>query len=57
MDWVKETYNTPLTFTYEMRDKGQYGHLLPPDQILPSAEEFMDGFRVLMRELQLMITK
>lgn len=51
MDWVKFTHNTTLTLTYELRDKGQFGHLLPADQIYDSAVEFFAGFRVLMREL------
>jgi len=34
--------------TYELRDKDTYGHLLPPDQILPSCIEFVAGFKVLM---------
>lgn len=51
MDWVKDKLNTNLTITYELRDKGQYGHLLPPEQIYPSALEFMDGLKVLISEL------
>ncbi|CAG7824131.1 unnamed protein product [Allacma fusca] len=52
VDWVKKTYNTNLTLTYEMRDTGRYGFLLPPEQIIPSAEEFLDGFAVAIAELR-----
>lgn len=52
MDWAKHSLKPTLAFTYELRDKGQYGHLLPPDQIYPSALEFMDGLKVIMRELK-----
>jgi len=56
MDWAytKLTPTAKLHFTYELRDKGQFGHLLPADQILPSCEEFIDGFKVTIAELKLM---
>ncbi|MCS7273667.1 MAG: M14 family metallocarboxypeptidase [Fimbriimonadales bacterium] len=38
MDWVFGVRGAP-SFTYELRDRGQYGFLLPPDQILPTCEE------------------
>nr|XP_049704885.1 zinc carboxypeptidase A 1 [Helicoverpa armigera] len=43
VDWVKEHLKVPLTYCYELRDRGVYGHLLPPDQILPTGEETMDS--------------
>ncbi|XP_026742944.1 zinc carboxypeptidase-like [Trichoplusia ni] len=43
IDWVKERLHVPLVYCYELRDRGTYGHLLPPDQILPTAEETMDS--------------
>ena len=52
MDWVKGTFNTNLTLTFEMRDKGRYGFLLPPAQIIPSCEEFLDGFEVIINALR-----
>ncbi|CAG7717095.1 unnamed protein product [Allacma fusca] len=52
VDWAKKTYNTKLTLTYEMRDTGRYGFLLSPEQIIPSAEEFLDGFAVAIAELR-----
>jgi len=51
MDWTWSALRTNLTLTYELRDKGEYGHLLPPDQIYPSATEFMDGLKVIMAEI------
>ncbi|MBU0638296.1 MAG: hypothetical protein KKB50_05480 [Planctomycetes bacterium] len=38
IDWTYEAAGI-ISFTYELRDTGQYGFLLPPDQILPSCEE------------------
>jgi hypothetical protein len=52
MDWVKGTYNTNLTLTYEMRDTGAYGFLLPPAQIIPSSQEFLDGLAVAIAALR-----
>ncbi len=37
-DWVFAAKGA-LSFSYELRDTGQYGFLLPPDQIRPNAEE------------------
>ncbi|XP_075982738.1 zinc carboxypeptidase-like [Anticarsia gemmatalis] len=43
VDWVKERLHVPLVYCYELRDRGTYGHLLPPEQILPTSEEVMDS--------------
>jgi len=51
-DWVKGVHNTNLTYIYELRDKGRYGFLLPPDQIIDTAREFMDGLQVIIDELR-----
>jgi len=37
-DWVYGVRGA-LSFAFELRDTGQYGFLLPPDQILPNSEE------------------
>lgn len=36
------------SFTFELRDKGQFGFLLPPDQIIPTGEETIPAFLYLM---------
>ncbi|KAL0204299.1 hypothetical protein M9458_002317, partial [Cirrhinus mrigala] len=33
----------PYSFTFELRDEGQYGFLLPEDQIQPTCEEAYQG--------------
>jgi len=43
--------NAKFHVTYELRDKGEYGFLLPPRQILPMCIEFMAGFRVTLDHL------
>ncbi|OXA37684.1 carboxypeptidase B [Folsomia candida] len=50
-DHVKGINNPDLAYTFEMRDTGRYGFLLPPDQIIPSCLEFMDGFNVILTDL------
>ncbi|KAG5343655.1 CBPA1 carboxypeptidase, partial [Acromyrmex heyeri] len=50
MDWVKGTYGTPITYTYELRDTGRYGFLLPADQIIPTGEETMDSLVAMFKE-------
>ncbi|XP_078043660.1 uncharacterized protein LOC144473566 [Augochlora pura] len=43
MDWVRGTYKIPVTFTYELRDQGRYGFILPASQIIPTAKETLDS--------------
>uniref|UniRef100_A0A8C3SQ78 Carboxypeptidase O n=1 Tax=Chelydra serpentina TaxID=8475 RepID=A0A8C3SQ78_CHESE len=37
-DWA-HMIGIPFSYTFELRDKGAYGFILPPDQILPTCEE------------------
>jgi hypothetical protein len=50
-DHVKGLFNPDLAYTFEMRDTGRYGFLLPANQITPSCLEFMDGFNVILTDL------
>ncbi|NXE01616.1 CBPA1 Carboxypeptidase, partial [Chaetorhynchus papuensis] len=47
IDW---TYNQGIkySFTFELRDTGRYGFLLPAKQIVPTAEETWLGLKVIM---------
>ncbi|NWV99069.1 CBPA1 Carboxypeptidase, partial [Machaerirhynchus nigripectus] len=47
IDW---TYNQGIkySFTFELRDTGRYGFLLPAKQIIPTAEETWLGLKVIM---------
>jgi murein tripeptide amidase MpaA len=49
-DWVKGKLGTRITYTYELRDTGKYGFLLPADQIIPTAEETLDSFITIFQE-------
>lgn len=50
MDWVKYYYGTRITYTYELRDTGRYGFLLPPEQIIPTGEETLDSLITIFQE-------
>lgn len=41
-DWVKYSTDVPMAFLIELRDLGEYGFLLPPEQITPTCLEIMD---------------
>ncbi|GBP80206.1 Zinc carboxypeptidase A 1 [Eumeta japonica] len=42
-DWARGEAKIPLSFLFELRDMGEYGFLLPADQIVPTSEELMDA--------------
>lgn len=42
-DWVKNATDVPVSFLIELRDLGEYGFLLPPQQIIPNNLEIMDA--------------
>jgi Zinc carboxypeptidase len=50
IDWVHSAAQTPIAYTYEFRDTGDSGFELPPDQIIPNAEEVLDSLVVLINE-------
>lgn len=49
-DWMYEqALITGMTF--ELRDKGRYGFLLPPNQIVPGGKELLEGILTLADQL------
>ena len=46
-DWAYDA-GCDLSYTIELRDTGEYGFLLPPEQIVGSAREFTVGTHRLM---------
>ncbi|XP_039434691.1 zinc carboxypeptidase-like [Culex pipiens pallens] len=50
IDWIKGVYQTPIVYTYELRDLGQHGFVLPPEQIIPNSEETLDSIIVILEE-------
>lgn len=49
-DWAKGHHNVPFSFTYEMRDTGRYGFILPAEQILPNAKEVLHSVIAMIKE-------
>lgn len=49
-DWLKGVHNLDISYTIEFRDKGAYGFILPPDQIMPNALEMFDGIKAMVAE-------
>lgn len=51
IDWA---YNNGIkyAFTFELRDTGRYGFLLPADQIIPTAEETWLGLKTIMEHVR-----
>jgi hypothetical protein len=50
MDWVKGELKTQLAFSYLLRDMGEYGYLVPPEQIIPTGQETLDSLLALFNE-------
>ena len=43
-DWAYDTADIPCAYAPELRDQGEYGFLIPENQIIPVAEEMYAGF-------------
>ena len=50
-DWAKGVPNITYVYTIELRDKGEYGFLLPPDQIFETAYETWEGIKAMALDL------
>jgi len=51
MDWAVGVHrNIRIAYTYELRDTGRYGFLLPPNQIIPTGEETLDSVVTIISE-------
>lgn len=42
-DWAHGSAGVPITYLFELRDVGEFGFLLPREQIIPNNEEIMAG--------------
>ena len=43
-DWAYDSADIPCAYAPELRDQGEYGFLIPENQIIPVAEEMYAGF-------------
>ncbi|XP_015174730.1 PREDICTED: zinc carboxypeptidase-like [Polistes dominula] len=50
VDWVKGSLHKQISYTYELRDRGRYGFILPASQITPTGEETLDSLVALFKE-------
>lgn len=50
-DWAKGCAKIKYSFCIELRDKGEYGFLLPANEIIPVGEEIMAAIKVLSGEI------
>ena len=46
-DWTQDIAGININYTIELRDTGEFGFLLPPDQIIPTGEELLAALQVL----------
>ncbi|KAB5522881.1 hypothetical protein GE09DRAFT_1043889 [Coniochaeta sp. 2T2.1] len=52
VDYVNDVVKSDYTFTAELRDTGNYGFVLPANQIVPSGEESYAGLRYLLLNMK-----
>ncbi|CAG2218727.1 Zinc carboxypeptidase,Carboxypeptidase O,Carboxypeptidase B [Mytilus edulis] len=57
LDYAKGQAGIKYCYTVELRDKDQYGFLLPQNQITPTCEETMDGIMALVGYIKALETK
>ncbi|XP_078573698.1 carboxypeptidase B-like [Branchiostoma floridae x Branchiostoma japonicum] len=50
-DWAYTVAGIKYSYTIQLRDTGQYGFVLPADQIRPSADEFFAGLLVVAEQV------
>ncbi|GLH14750.1 Carboxypeptidase B, partial [Gryllus bimaculatus] len=50
-DWAKGVAGIKYAYTVELRDKGDYGFLLPATQIVPTGRETFAGIKALVRAI------
>ena len=46
VDWTADI-GIPLNYLFELRDTGEHGFILPPDQIIPTGRELLMAMDVL----------
>ncbi|KAF6823164.1 zinc carboxypeptidase [Colletotrichum musicola] len=52
VDYVSDVVKADYTFTQELRDTGNYGFVLPANQIVPTGEETYAGVRYLLQNMK-----
>ena len=52
MDWARGVAGIKYSFSLELRDRGQYGFMLPRNQIVPTGEESLTGLLAMANEIK-----
>ncbi|PHH62611.1 hypothetical protein CDD81_6845 [Ophiocordyceps australis] len=52
VDYVADVVKGDYVFTSELRDRGRFGFVLPPDQIIPSGQEAFAGVKYLLANMK-----
>ena len=52
-DYTYGELGIKYSFALELRDRGQYGFLLPANQIVPTAMETFEGIKAMAKEMKL----
>ena len=52
VDYANDVVGADYVFTAELRDTGDYGFVLPANQIVPSGEETYAGVRYLLQNMK-----
>jgi len=50
VDWAYDEFGIRLAYTFEFRDRGNYGFILPANQIIPNGLEILDGIIAMVAE-------
>lgn len=51
LDYVYDVSKAELSYAWELRDKGEFGFMLPADQIRPTGEENWRGMLYLLKNM------
>ena len=51
-DWTYGKLGIVYSFGTELRDTGKHGFLLPADQIVPTAREYFEGIKALVKAMR-----
>ncbi|XP_053692246.1 zinc carboxypeptidase A 1-like [Sabethes cyaneus] len=54
VDWAHGAAGIPLAYTFELRDQGEFGFILPAEQIIPNAEEILAALIGLVDEARVL---
>ncbi|KAF4596022.1 carboxypeptidase [Ophiocordyceps camponoti-floridani] len=52
VDYLADVVKADYAFAVELRDRGQSGFVLPPEQIVPSGEEAFSGVKYLLQNMK-----